>query len=400
MSTTDVDEISGHVSENMKKLTAVLERIRQFDFAKHANALRPGFNPVVHMPADASSLQRGGINVHVPITFCDGVRWLARIRQESTPGAKLITESEGETMRVLKASGLQVPDAFLPRDPDANFFFVELLEGYACAAPIASGTLTNQQQHDLIRSIASFYVNLSTITFSQIGSVVREPATNVLKVGCLISPDFCQNVAPFFFGPFKSSAHRYLAHIEHVLHEIEQHRAFSDGPFDTYVAHLWLRDLIQQSPRLREKETIHLKHADDKGDQIMVDKDGNFVGIIDWEWAYTASKSEAFAAPLALVDVEAFFDGVNDLSPGEEKLAKAYEELGRPDLAACVRTGKVYQRLPMIVGQAPDVIQLHAFQHALTGQKGEEGSIEEWVAAKINGIYGADVAALKMSIQN
>ncbi|KAJ3906881.1 hypothetical protein F5879DRAFT_598779 [Lentinula edodes] len=44
----------------------------------------------------------------------------------------------------------------------------------------------------------------------------------------------------------------------------------------------------------------------------MVDKDGKFVGVVDWEWAYTGSKSEAFAAPLALVDVNPFFNAIND----------------------------------------------------------------------------------------
>lgn len=103
-------------------------------------------------------------------------------------------------------------------------------------------------------------------------------------VGPLISPDFCQDDPPIFFGPFESSTHRYLAHIERVIHEIEQGSAFTDDPPSAYVAHLWLRDLIQNTPRLWEKETMHFKHADDKGDQIMVDAQGNFIGIIDWEW--------------------------------------------------------------------------------------------------------------------
>lgn len=168
-------------------------------------------------------------------------------------------------------------------DPDAKFFFTEFLDGYACAAPIAEGTLTDDQQHQLIRSIASFYVKLSSITFVRVGSILQTD-TNELNVGPLISPDYCQDNPPFFFGPFESSAQRYLAQIEHILHEIRQGRAFTDDPTTAYVTHLWLRDLIQNSSRMWEKETIHLKHADDKGDQIMVDEEGKFVGIIDWEW--------------------------------------------------------------------------------------------------------------------
>lgn len=96
--------------------------------------------------------------------------------------------------------------------------------------------------------------------------------------------------------------------------------------------------------------------------------------------------------------MQAFFDGVNDLSLNETRLADAYEELGHPELAECARGGKLYQRLPMVVGQAPDVVQLHAFQHALTGERGKEDTIEEWVAARIEGPYGRDLAVLKSQL--
>ncbi|KAJ3809380.1 hypothetical protein EV368DRAFT_45890 [Lentinula lateritia] len=308
------------------QLDAILKKIQCIDFAIHAGGVRPGFEPIlVSIPKDGSKLQRGGMNVHIPLEFGDGVKWLARIRQQPTPTTQFIMDSEVETMRVLKAAGLQVPNAFMPKS----------------------------------------------------------------------HPDFCQTTPPFFFGPFESSAHRYLAQVEHVIQEIEQGRAFAEDTTSVYVTHLWLKDLIQNAPRLWKKEETFIKHADDKGDQIMIDENGTLVGVIDWEWAYIASKSEAFAAPLALVDINTFYSGSDDLSINERHLMNAYHELGFPALAACVRNGKVYQRLPMVIGQEPDLVQLFALELALTGETGKAKTIEEWVEHMVSGQYCNQVEAMK-----
>ncbi|KAL0954972.1 hypothetical protein HGRIS_003902 [Hohenbuehelia grisea] len=398
--------IESRVSETLPELNTLLDKIRRVDLAKYAEALRPGMHPVCQIPDDASSLLRGGMNVHIPVTFNDGTKWLARVRQQNTAypvagqAKHMIMHSEIETMRVLKAAGIKVPNAFAPTNVEPgfqgiDFFFVEFVDGSACNAPVAEGALTQEQQSVLIHSIAAFYVGLSELTFLGVGSLVRDPSTTKCNVGPLISLDFCSDESPFFFGPFQSSAHKYLAHIEHILSEISRGRAFTENAAEVYVTHLWLKDLLHDSKHFWEEGPTYIKHADDKGDQIMIDADGHITGVVDWEWAYTASKSEAFAAPLALVDVKAFFDGSNELSVNEERLVNAYEALGRPDLATCVRNGKVHQRLLMVIGQEPDVLQLHALEHALTKEKGVEETTGEWVAGMLNK-YKDDVNLRKL----
>lgn len=44
--------------------------------------------------------------------------------------------------------------------------------------------------------------------------------------------------------------------------------------------------------------------------------------------------------------------------------AQAFEDSGRPDLAACVRNRKFYQRLSIIIGDVPDFDMLKGFVHA------------------------------------
>lgn len=69
----------------------------------------------------------------------------------------------------------------------------------------------------------------------------------------------------------------------------------------------------------------------------------------------TTTKSDAFTAPMGLVDIPKFQSGSNDLSIPELKLAEAYTKIGRGDLAVCVRGGKVHQRLWSCIGSRPTI---------------------------------------------
>lgn len=73
---------------------------------------------------------------------------------------------------------------------------------------------------------------------------------------------------------------------------------------------------------------FYLKHADDKGDHILVDEDFNITGIVDWEWAHTAPASHAFNSPIAFLPVADFYDGKNGLGEDEHLLASIFEKKG------------------------------------------------------------------------
>lgn len=47
--------------------------------------------------------------------------------------------------------------------------------------------------------------------------------------------------------------------------------------------HLWLRDVIMGIEELGKIVPTYIKHADDKGDQLMIDDNYKITGIIDWE---------------------------------------------------------------------------------------------------------------------
>lgn len=77
--------------------------------------------------------------------------------------------------------------------------------------------------------------------------------------------------------------------------------------------------------------------------------------LADDRRAVTTTKSDAFSAPMGMVNIPAFQAGSNELSIPEPKLAEAYTKLGREDLADCVRRGKVHQQLWSCIGSKPTI---------------------------------------------
>lgn len=71
---------------------------------------------------------------------------------------------------------------------------------------------------------------------------------------------------------------------------------------------------------------------------------------------------------MGLVDSQPFEDGSNDLSPAERILADAFRELDRPDLAECVRSGKLHQRLTKMIGGLPSLGMIRGLTDLVGGK--------------------------------
>ena len=97
----------------------LLARVESVDLKGIAEGQRPGHTCVVHTPKiyDETSMKAGGYNIHLLIEFDDGVKWLARIRQEAFflprfEMGRMMMESAVTTQHYLKEQGLSVPDAW------------------------------------------------------------------------------------------------------------------------------------------------------------------------------------------------------------------------------------------------------------------------------------------------
>jgi hypothetical protein len=111
----------------MMQLRQLLDRLQtsSSELAAHAKALRPGHDCTVDVPASTDMLLRGGMNVHIPITFDDGVSWFARVRQKNSQSppksmVRTVLSSEAATIMALKDAGALVPDVYLPHGGDES----------------------------------------------------------------------------------------------------------------------------------------------------------------------------------------------------------------------------------------------------------------------------------------
>jgi hypothetical protein len=159
---------------------------------------------------------------------------------------------------------------------------VERVDGTPCGAPFQAD---EPFAEEVVRELAAFYAKLSDLPFSAVGSLYPSDTGDV-QVGPLVDLQYCSSQPPRFFGPFKTAKQRFLAIIDDVLQVIEDGLIPGADGVLLYLTQLEVRDLALASKRLEGDDDggYYIKHADDKGDNVLRDGEGNIVGVIDWEW--------------------------------------------------------------------------------------------------------------------
>lgn len=169
--------------------------------------------------------------------------------------------------------------------------------------PIHSGkSPSSPKLISIVRQLAAEYIKISARTFDQIGSLrlpsqldesaVFESDTSTITYGPRLHEVFNEpeHGKCASFGPFRTNLEYHLAEIDWVMDRVERglHQLYFPGledlPILNYLIHHYLRRLLPCFEELAEVSPCYIKHADDKGDHIMVDDEGLVAGIIDWEW--------------------------------------------------------------------------------------------------------------------
>lgn len=199
--------------------------------------------------------------------------------------------------------------------------------------------------------LADIFIELAKYTFPQLGSLDRP---GDLHVG-----PFARESLTVFdgsimrtIGPLSSLKEYHNASLRLILDLILREEMYSQRPIDAYLIHRFLLDLMPLviPASAYKEEAFYLKHADDKGDHILVDDDFNIIGVIDWEWAHTAPAAHAFNSPIAFLPVAHFYDGANILGDEEVTFAEILDAKGRGDLAGFVRSGRLQHRFAFCCG--------------------------------------------------
>jgi hypothetical protein len=356
-------------------LIGLIQKINLTALAAKASELRLGIPCVIAAP-NLANLDKNGlsgimghVNFHLELRFKDGISWMARIKRKNagTPPsliASYLIESEVATYRFLENTNVPAPKVFAYATDSNN----PVGTGYILFEKINGRTLTStsptpKQMRKVMSQLAGVYAELHRHPLSfrgsldqpgttHVGPIARELLANLStrsvgnsKTSSLPTVDL--------LGPFSTSRAYYTTIISRILDLIVDGELYAPWAVDAFLIHRFLLDLVpslfepEQIPK--DREQFYLRHADDKGDHILVDEEFNITGIIDWEWAYTAPKNEAFTSPLAFLDAHDFFSGVDILSDKERMLAELLEDY---DLGEVVRCGRRQQRFRYCVGYA------------------------------------------------
>ncbi|WVQ96998.1 hypothetical protein IAU59_004107 [Kwoniella sp. CBS 9459] len=373
----------GEEAAKLQRLSSVTELIRDnMDwFENELKILRPDHVGSITLPDDLKAFleaARGsGFNYHFHISFEDGVEWLLRVRKNEwgrtfPEVTRQGVESEVSALQLLRENCMPVPEAFFPPSlldtsqdanaPPLDYFYYTKIEGKPWRLPpwgLSGLDLPEDQLDHFIEEYATVQIRLSGISlpFTKIGCVYplsQEPKQYevgpIQTRGCFMKPE-----PPYLLGPFSTNKERYLAHIDAALYYITHNALQASLPgtriiaVDEYLWHLELKELVSASKELDQvPDRVFFRHDDQKGDHLLVDEEQIVIGVLDWEWAYVTTKAEAFATPKLFYFRWAFLGGSNAMTREEEKLIACYERLGRPDLAECVRKGRLYSRLQRI----------------------------------------------------
>ncbi|KAL2887601.1 udp-n-acetylmuramate--l-alanine ligase [Ceratocystis lukuohia] len=298
----------------------------------------------------------GGMNYHFELHFDDGVKWVARIRRFNTtsppkPVRDYIFQSEVATLMFLEQTNVPVPKVydFMLEHPDnpvgVGFILMEKVPGKSlrwCSA-------TQKQRDKVMNQLADAFIELRKHPFDLLGSLDSPGKPHVGAFARESLTDFKQSeMHPS--GPFSSLEEYHKSSVQLVLDLIVREELYSQKAVDAYLIHRYLLDIVPRVLPASDDEKFYLKHADDKGDHIMVDEEFNITGIIDWEWAHTASPAHAFNSPIGLLPVADFYDGKNDLGDDEVVFARLFEEKGHKDLAQFVWNGRLQHRFTFCCG--------------------------------------------------
>ncbi|KAF9884428.1 carboxyl methyl esterase activity protein [Aspergillus nanangensis] len=295
---------------------------------------------VLHSRSIRSSVM-GGMNYHVEILFDDGVQWLARIRRlnATSPPPDLrdyIVQSEVATLQFLSKTNVPAPKVFdyglHGQTPvGLGFILMEKLPGKSLRWSLASA----EQRRKVMNQLADIYIELESLPFDTMGSL-DQPGTGHMVL----------------LGPYKNPRDYLRASVDLKLSLIMKGESYAGHGIDAFLVHRFLSDSLSEVllHQCFDDGRFYRRHADDKGDHILINDDYDITGIIDWEWAYTDSKSAAFRSPIMLLPVADFYKGVNSIGEDESTFATILETKDHHDLAEIVRNGRLLHRFQFCCG--------------------------------------------------
>ncbi|CAL1708655.1 unnamed protein product [Somion occarium] len=326
-----------------------------------ASSLKGGVRcetPPLVYDEDTCYIMMGGMNYHFPLKFDDGDTWICRIRRVNinTPPAAIedvVIQSEVATMRFLHSVGVPVPRVhdFGLHTSDNPVGTAYILMDEVNGEPLNWTYIDEGDKKYILEQYADIFIKLSGHSFNAIGGLQSRddefydvgPFTAYTSFLADLHPDGAVSL----LGPYDTHETYLRAVLERTLEYIHSGKGYVKNRVDNYLLHKYLYECIPDIVKATNTDGgFFLKHMDDKGDHILVDEGNNIVGVVDWEWAQTVPKAEAFAAPSFIAGVDKYFgDADVELSDDEILFADILDGKGKEELAMLVRNGRLQHRI-------------------------------------------------------
>lgn len=279
----------------------------------------------------------GCANYHVELKFDDGACWLVRIPRTTTFSdvpptlVEYLVESEYATLKWLQGLDIPTPKVHaygLASDPGNAVGVSYILEDALPGQPFYAHEATQTQKTRVYEQYARYLLEIKRHPRTQACSLL--PRSGQLVDGPIASNRFLTLAT---YGPFKTSAEYFSAVAEEHVKIIADGQIYPKFPKEAFIFYSLLRDraapILARQPgdattatATKGEERFFLKHVDDKGDHILVDKDYNITGIIDWQFARFVPYCEAFGPSLFTADLSSLYGGDTGLGADDRLLAE------------------------------------------------------------------------------
>ncbi|KAI0483672.1 hypothetical protein F4859DRAFT_528999 [Xylaria cf. heliscus] len=202
---------------------------------------------------------------------------------------------------------------------------------------IIDPNITEEKLVKLYGQMANILLQLSNLSFSQIGSLIQDANGNCSASGRpltlymnALAGWICPDSAPLPSGPYSTDKEWYCALADMQLMQLNHQRNCGiineDDARDKYVArHLFRKlaydgRLTSELVEERGKPTFYVYSEDLRPTNVLIDKDLHVTGVIDWEFAYAAPQAFSSDPPWWLL-----LRRPEDWPGGYEAWMKAYE---------------------------------------------------------------------------
>lgn len=382
--------LDGEETEAHKEVEAILAQLDAYQLLQVASSLRHN-KRCIFCPGNyiGRGSMMGSSNYHIWILFEDGVAWLARIPRNATHAdtpsdlAEYIVESEYATLKWLEGLRFPTPRAHgygLASDPDNLVGVSYILEDAMPGQPFNPRLATDEQKTHVYNQYARILIEISRHPRTQTFSLV--PHDRMTRHGPIASN---RDRTLEKHGPFHTSQNYFASIAEHHLHLIADGQLYPEYPKEAFVFYRMLRDrvapiLANNPPRIGG---FYLKHVDDIGDHLLVDKNYNITAVIDWKCARFVPPREAFGPSLFTANLGNLHKGVAGLCADDKLLSTCLRRQGRADLADVARGSELTRRfhlgLSSGLGKSEISRLIRAVLCLLDGGDAPRSGVRAWV---------------------